>query len=78
MKIYKLDLHRMLHRDVRRTVIRFIEEHWGKQTELEIVTGNSAKMKSIVIDVLDEYKLDYQIGRPLDLNNKGYIITWIR
>jgi len=78
MKVYKLDLHRMLHRDARRTVIRFIEAHWAEQAELEIVTGNSAKMKSIVIGVLDEYRLDYQIGRPLDLNNRGYIVTWIR
>jgi len=74
--IYKKDLHRLRHEDVRREVIRFVEEHWNKGVELEIITGNSAKMQSIVMDVLNEYKMVYQIGRAFDLNNRGYIVTW--
>jgi hypothetical protein len=57
-------------------VIRFVEEHWCEEAELEIVTGNSTRMQSIVKDVLDEYKMVYQIGRVFDFNNKGYIVTW--
>lgn len=67
----------MRHEDARRVVIRFIEEHWAEEAELEIITGNSARMKGIVIEVLDEYNLTYQIGRRFDLNNRGYIVTWI-
>ena len=76
MKIYKKDLHRISHVDVCREVIRFIEEHWNEEAELEIITGNSQKMQGIVMNVLDEYKIPYQIGRPFDLHNKGYMVTW--
>lgn len=76
MRIYKIDLHMMRHEDARRAVIRFIEDHWSTPTELEIITGNSTKMRGIVINVLDEYKLTYQISRLFDTNNKGYIVTW--
>lgn len=76
MNLYKIDLHTLRHEDARRSVIRFIEEHWNEPTELEIVTGNSIIMKNIVIEVLGEYNLPYQIGRAFDLHNRGYIITW--
>ena len=29
---------------------------------VEIITGNSPRMKEIVIEVIDEYKLRYEIG----------------
>lgn len=74
--VYKKDLHRLKHIDVREEVIRFIEEHWNKDAELEIITGNSIKMKEIVITVLNEYKMTYQIGRAFDIYNRGYIVTW--
>jgi len=74
MDTYKLDLHRMRHEDARRAVIRFVEAHWIEPAELEIVTGNSIKMKHLVMGVLDEYNLTYQIGRKFD-HNKGYIVT---
>jgi DNA-nicking Smr family endonuclease len=74
--IYKIDLHRLRHEDARRAVINFIEDHWNESSELEIITGNSNKMKELVKNILDEYKLTYQIGREFDLNNKGYIVTW--
>ena len=76
MELYKIDLHRLRHEDAEREVIRFIEEHWSDGSELEIITGNSQKMKDIVINILDEYKLTYQIGRMFDHNNSGYIVTW--
>ena len=75
MEIYKLDLHRLRHEDANRAVIRFIEEHWSEAAELEIITGNSIKMKGLVMSVLAEYKLTYQIGRMFD-HNGGYIVTW--
>jgi hypothetical protein len=74
--IYKVDLHKLRHEDARRSVINFIEDHWNEEAELEIITGNSQKMQGLVINVLDEYKLTYQISRMFDFNNKGYIVTW--
>jgi hypothetical protein len=71
----KIDLHRTRHGDVRSKVIRFIESHWGTATELEIVTGNSNRMRELVVEVLEEYHLEYQIGRKFDMN-RGYIVTW--
>jgi len=73
----KLDLHRTRHDDAKRKVIRFVEDGWGSKEEVEIITGNSQRMKDIVIDVLTEYGLDAQIGRKFDVNNKGYIVTWL-
>jgi len=75
MENYRLDLHKTKHIDAKRIVIRFIEAHWTENAELEIITGNSLKMKGIVIDILEEYKLTYQIGRRYDLYNNGYILT---
>jgi hypothetical protein len=36
------------------------------------VTGHSEKMKSVVIEVLNEYKLNYRVGGFAGLN-KGFI-----
>jgi hypothetical protein len=76
-KIKKLDLHRVRHEDARAKVIRFIEHNWGKDVEVEFITGNSWRMRGIVLNVLDEYGLTYQISRMFDLNNKGYIVAWV-
>ena len=62
MKYSKLDLHGVRHHEVRNKVIRIVEENWGEGMEVEIVTGNSDEMKSIVCNVLDEYNLDYKVG----------------
>ena len=62
MKYNKLDLHGVRHHEVRNKVIRIVEENWGEGMEVEIVTGNSDEMKSIVSNVLDEYNLDYKVG----------------
>lgn len=73
---HKIDLHRLKHEDARRTIIHFIEDHWLENAELEIITGNSSKMRTLVIDILTEYKLKYQVGRRFDLHNSGYVVTW--
>ena len=70
----KLDLHRTRHEDVNSEVIRFIEKYWNFDKELEIITGHSDRMKDLVIEVLEEYKLEWQIGRKFDAN-KGYIVV---
>lgn len=57
-----LDLHGVKHADVKQTVINFIEGHWNKGHELTLVTGHSSAMKGLVLEVLDEYKLPYNIG----------------
>jgi len=72
----KIDLHRTRHEKAKRKVIHFIEDNWGSGEEAEIITGNSLKMKALVINVLREYKLKYSSGRPFDHWNKGYIVTW--
>ncbi len=73
----KLDLHRTRHEDAKRKTINFLEENWNSGEEVEIITGNSQLMRGIVINTLDEYGLTYQISHMFDLNNKGYIVTWM-
>lgn len=68
----KIDLHGMKHQDVKAVLIRKIEDMWDSNEELHIITGHSDKMKKIVGEVLDEYKLEYTIG---DFVNPGYIKT---
>ena len=57
-----LDLHGVKHGDVSREVIRFIEDSWDSGDEAEIITGHSPIMKGIVVEVLDEYNLEYEAG----------------
>jgi len=76
MKLIKLDLHGIRHIDAKREVIRFIEDNWRSGDEIEIITGHSAVMKGIVINILDEYKLSYNVGRMFDPNGPR-IITWL-
>ena len=68
----KLDLHGTKLWRVKQKVIHFVEDFWGQETELQIITGYSTAMKKEVITVLKEYKLSYTIGDRLGLN-KGYI-----
>ena len=68
----KVDLHGVRHDRARHFVIRAVEDKWDSGEELIIVTGHSPKMKSIVKEILEEYKLDYTEG---DLFNPGYIRT---
>lgn len=76
-KLIEMNLHRVRHKNVRKKVIRFIEKHWASGSEARIITGNSSIMRNIVMEVLDEYKLCYQIDHPFDPCNKGYIVIWL-
>lgn len=64
--MFKLDLHGVRHEDAKQQVINFIEDNWNSNEDLEIITGHSSKMKGIVINVLNEYKLSYTIGNMFD------------
>lgn len=74
-KVYKLDLHGIKHEDVEGMVVRFIEKHWNKQRELEIITGHSTKMKGLVINIIMEYELLYHVGYLYERDGPR-IITW--
>lgn len=55
---YKLDLHGTFYRDVSSKVHSFISRCiMDKAHEVEIVTGNSDRMKELVREVLSEYNL---------------------
>lgn len=69
---FKIDLHGVKHSDVIWLVIKEIERLWNTGSTLDIITGDSHKMKSIVIDILEEYNLDYQEGDILKVNT-GFI-----
>jgi len=73
ISLFKLDLHKTRHIDVKQKVINFIEDHWDDGSELEVITGHSTMMKGIVMNTLDEYGLTYQISQM----NTGKIITWM-
>lgn len=54
-----IDLHGIRNPKVRNILTEEIENLWGSDTDLRIVTGHSQKMKELVSVVLDEYKLEY-------------------
>jgi hypothetical protein len=64
----RLDLHGIKHQDVEVMVENFVI--FSEKLPLEIITGHSEKMKSIVIDILEYHGYNYRIG---DFYNKGYI-----
>ena len=55
--IKQLDLHGIKHQEVDRLVENFILLN---EVPLRIITGNSHKMKDIVIKVLDRNKMQYE------------------
>jgi len=56
MKDEELDLHRVRHGEVRGIVDKFIYRHLQKGTSrVIIITGNSAHMKELVKEALDDY-----------------------
>lgn len=67
-----IDFHGTPHQYIENDLVRKLNDMWGTETELQIITGNSTRMKEIVIAILDEHKLSYVEG---DLFNKGYIKT---
>lgn len=61
-----IDLHGYTHEDARRAVIRFVESNWDVSGEYEVITGHSTKMRGVVMNVLEEYNLPYNIGSMFD------------
>jgi DNA-nicking Smr family endonuclease len=59
----KIDLHGVRHADVRRVLIRFIEDHMYTADEGEVIYGYSTSMPALVREVADEYKLTYREGK---------------
>ena len=71
----KLDLHGKYHHDISNIVDQFIWEAMkSKKHQVEIITGNSDKMKEMVIDIINDYKFKYQIG---DAYNNGYLKVFL-
>ena len=68
LNIETIDLHGLHYNDVKRSLIRKIEMYWNSKIILKIITGNNIKMKNIVTDLLDEYKLNYKIGGNIGIN----------
>lgn len=54
-----LDLHGVQHIDVENTVKRFLEDNFDAE-EMEIITGCSPKMQSLVKSVLWDYNFDFE------------------
>lgn len=67
-----IDLHGTRHDDVKWKLIKKIESLWDTSTELTIITGHSQVMKDIVVNILEEYGLDYTIGDYFGMND-GFI-----
>ena len=71
-----LDLHGKSHYEVSRILDEFIWEAMKSNAyDIEIVTGNSSRMKQFVIEVIEEYRLEYEIGNYW---NPGFIRVFIK
>ena len=68
-KLLKLDLHGIKHDSVSDLVEDFILKN-QENFPLKIITGNSDKMKKIVINILKTHDFKYSDG---DYYNRGYI-----
>lgn len=71
----KLDLHGIRHEEAKNKVIHFLEDNWGTNKEVEVITGCSDRMIQIVATIVDEYNLDYRIGNISDLVKSRVIIN---
>jgi len=70
-----LDLHGMRYEEARRNIERLANRYWTRteQEEVKIITGHSSNMRKMVVGVLEEYSIDYEIGGPLGIDT-----TYIR
>jgi hypothetical protein len=67
-----LDLHGIKHAEVTRVVDQFLWEEMKKRSkEVEIITGISDQMKTIVIENLKDYQFSYNE----EWNNPGKLIV---
>ena len=55
-----LDLHGTKHEDVRMKVKRWIEDNYNTGYSLSVITGNSPKMRELVIEELELYNLSWE------------------
>lgn len=56
----ELDLHGMLHHEVEDAVTNFVFLN-NKNLPVRIITGNSNRMKNIVLPLLERHKYDYEV-----------------
>jgi len=69
----KLDLHGKRHSEVGQMVEDWVITQYNKgYRDLEIITGNSDKMKKVVSEALERAGFEYRVGDYLGFN-KGYI-----
>ena len=68
-QVSPLDLHGVQHKDVCRLVEDYVLLN-QYDCPLQIITGNSIKMKTIVINALKSHGFNYSDG---DYYNRGYI-----
>lgn len=68
--IAALNLHNVKHSDAQNLVENYVLCNQNN-LPLKIITGDSDKMKSIVIQCLKTHRFKYQIG---DYYNRGYIV----
>ena len=55
----KIDLHGIKHNEVKRVVENFIYKHLQDGTrEIEVLTGNSPKMKQLVREIASDYNME--------------------
>jgi hypothetical protein len=72
----EVDLHGMRHKEAEDGLERMINSNWGTNADMHIITGHSPRMKEIVIDILERYKLEYTIGDWAGVNT-GFIRTYL-
>ena len=59
--INKLDLHGIRHEEVDRLVENFVLLN---DSPMRIITGNSHRMRDLVIKVLDRHNIEYEQFKP--------------
>jgi len=58
--VKELDLHGANYEEVVIKCHRFLNDNWGK--EMKIITGKSDEMKKLVCEIIEKYRLQYQVG----------------
>lgn len=66
----ELDLHGLLHHEVEYAVLNFLFLN-NKHLPLRIITGNSYKMRELVLPLLETYKYEYEVPA----HNPGEVIV---
>lgn len=56
----ELDLHGIFHSDVKNKVENFVLMN-SKNLPVRIITGDSQRMRTLTVNILDKYKFNYDI-----------------